>query len=294
VKINSKYLHAFHAVATHGGFSRAAAVLNVTQPTLSGQVKNLEERIGTKLFHRKQRGIELTGLGKRLLRHTSDIERAEREIGMLFAREQQEVAGKLVIGADAPYQIMRILANFNARYPAVSASIRFGNTSWLISALNEGIVDVIIAPNLSRRARLHTLALAPDYLRVFVNLDHPWRARQSIDLEELGDQTLVMREQGSTTRAVLDRALKRAGIRISRSIEIGSREAVREAVAAGLGISVVPDSERGDDNRFHFLEVANAALSNTEHVACLAENREQSTVQSFFGCCEEFLRLTQN
>lgn len=285
--INRNHIRAFHGVASHGSFSRAAHALHVTQPTLSGQVKRLEQVFGVKLFHRVRRGIELTELGKQLYAHTTRIEQAEHEIAVLLAREKKEIAGKLAIGADAPYQIMPILAAFKSRYPAVSVSIRFGNSSWLIGSLSEGQVDVIIAPNLGSRSRLHTVALAPDYLRVFVPTNHPWHARRTIALEDLAGQTVVLREPGSTTRAILDRALKRAGVRLEQTIEIGSREAVREAVAAGLGVSVVPDSERGADNRFHFLEVSNAALSNTEYVACLEKNREQAMLRGFFGCCRE-------
>ncbi len=285
MSVNPIHLRAFHAVASHGSFSRASTALHVTQPTLSGQVKLLEQRFGIKLFYRRRRGIELTALGKSLLRHTEDIERAEAAIEQLLASEKREIAGKLDIGADAPYQIMPIVASFKAHYPAVSVSLRFGNTRWLIGQLSEGLVDAIIAPNLAARARLFTLALAPDYLRVFVKANHPWQARRQIALEELREQTVILRETGSTTRAILDRALRRARIRLEQTIEVGSREAVREAVAAGLGISVVPDSERGDDNRFHFLDVRDAALSNTEYVACLARNRDQPTLDAFFACC---------
>ncbi len=287
MSVNPNHLRAFHAVASHGSFSRAASALHLTQPTLSGQVKQLEQRFGVKLFHRRKRGIELTALGEQLVRHTSRIAQAEAEIDVLLARGKREIAGKLTIGADAPYQIMAILASYSRRHPAVAVSLSFGNSAWLLGQLNEGLVDVIIAPNLASRSRLHTVALAPDYLRVFVHADHPWQSRTTLDLEELRGETVVLRERGSTTRAILDRALNRAGIRLPHTIEIGSREAVREAVAAGLGVSVIPDSERGDDKRFAFLKVRNAALSNTEYVACLEKNRRQPTLQGFLDCCRE-------
>jgi len=287
MSLNPHHLRAFHAVASHGSFSRAASALHVSQPTLSGQVKALEQRFGVKLFQRRRHGIELTGLGRQLYRRTVTMAEAEQEIGLLLERETREVAGKLDIGADAPYQIMPIIAALKARHPAVAVSLRFGNSRWLLESLRQGAVDVIIAPNLGARSRLHTLALAPDFLRVFVNLEHPWRSRRNIVLEDLREQTVILREAGSTTRAILDRALKRARVRLTDTIEIGSREAVREAVAAGLGVSVIPDSERGDDSRFHFLEVRNAALSNTEYVACLDKNRDKPALQGFLDCCRD-------
>ncbi|MCZ7597562.1 MAG: LysR family transcriptional regulator [Gammaproteobacteria bacterium] len=151
MSLNPHHLRAFHAVASHGSFSRAASVLHVSQPTLSGQVKALEQRFGVKLFQRRRHGIELTALGRQLHRQTAAMADAEQEIGLLLERETREVAGKLDIGADAPYQIMPIIAALKARHPAVTVSIRFGNSRWLLEALRQGLVDVIIAPNLATR-----------------------------------------------------------------------------------------------------------------------------------------------
>ncbi|GJL82740.1 MAG: transcriptional regulator [marine bacterium B5-7] len=289
MSISASHLRAFHAVAANGSFSHAANALHLTQPTLSGQVKSLEERFGARLFHRRRRGIELTDLGRRLYALTMRIDEAEHEINTLLMREKAEIAGRLSIGADSPYQIMPIVAEYKQRHPSVALSIQFGNSRWLATALKEGSVDVIIAPNLARRARLELLELAPDHLRVFVSRDHRWRTRKTINLEELQSETVILRESGSTTRAILDRSLKRAAIRLQQTIEVGSREAVREAVAAGLGASVIPDSERGADQRFHFIVVANAALSNTEYIACLKTQAGQQPIRSFLDCCRDFV-----
>ncbi len=285
--INPYHLRAFHAVARHGSFSRAADDSHVSQPTLSGQVRSLEQRFGVQLLVRHRRGVELTGVGRRLLELTTAVERMERDIDTLLSEEKLALAGNLTVGADAPYQIMPIIAGFQARYPAVSVSLRFGNSKWLLKALGDSLVDVIIAPNLATHHRLFRLPLAPDHLRLFVNLEHPWKSRRAIELEELTEQTVVIRESGSTTRAILDKALRRAGIRLPRTIEIGSREAVREAVAAGLGVSLIPDSERGEDHRFHFLDIRNAALSSTEYIACTEQVRDREPIRSFLDCCRE-------
>ncbi len=283
--INPYHLRAFNAVAHHSSFSRAADASHVSQPTLSGQVKSLEQRFGIRLLIRHRRGVELTAAGRRLFELTTEMENLERSVETLLSQEKLALEGSLTVGADAPYQIMPIIAGFKARYPAVSVALKFGNSKWLLQALGDGQVDVIIAPNLAKYNRLFRVALAPDHLRLFVNLSHRWNSRETIDIEELAAETVVMRESGSTTRAIFDKAIKRAGIKLERTIEIGSREAVRDAVAAGLGVSLIPDSERGEDHRFHFIDIRNAALSSTEYVACLESFRDREPVRSFLDCC---------
>ena len=98
-----------------------------------------------------------------------------------------------------------------------------------------------------------------------------------------------MREVGSTTRAIIDRALKEASIRPAEALEIGSREAVREAVATGLGVGIVAESEFGRDERLHRLTVRDAALQAVEYAVCLKAQRENPVIAAFFNVLEETL-----
>ncbi len=280
--INHAHLRAFHAVASQGSFTRAAATLHVTQPTLSGQVKELEERYGVKLFERRSRGIELTGLGQALLEITQRQFTLEAEAEQLLATARGLLRGQLRVGADAPYHVIPLLSIFNKRYPGIQLSMNFGNSEQVLQDLLHRHHDIAVLPDIQPDSRLHAVPFRRDQLVVFVHKGHPWSKRRSIRLQELASRRLVLRERGSTTRAIFERTMKQMDIPLHEVLEIGSREAVREAVAAGLGIGVVFESEFGRDDRLHKLMVRDSLLEGVEYAACLQERYSLHMVRVFF------------
>jgi DNA-binding transcriptional LysR family regulator len=121
---------------------------------------------------------------------------------------------------------------------------------------------------------------------VFVNKSHAWADRRSIRIQELAEGRIVLREQGSTTRAIFEAAMKKANVPLNDTLEISGREGVREAVAAGLGIGVVSENEFGNDNRLHALTVKNARLVHDEYVVCLKKTRSVRIVAAFLEILE--------
>lgn len=288
MSINHAHLRAFNAVATQGSYTRAAESLHVSQPTLSAHVKELEERYGVKLFERRGRGIQLTEFGRSVLDITQRLFRIETEVEELLLSARELVTGNLRVGSDAPYHIIPMLAAFQRRYPGIRLSISFGSSDDLIKSLSAGKYDVAVLSKIETDGvRLYTVPLKPDRLVVFVNRSHPWSKRASVRLAELKDQKLVLRETGSTTRALFLKAMETVGVPLSEVMEIGSREGVREAVAAGLGIGVVSSSEFGCDNRLHAIEVSDAELEIVEYVACLEERRQVRVIGAFFDLLED-------
>jgi len=285
--INNTHLRAFHAVAAEGGFSRAAQARHVSQPTLSGQVRALEERYGIKLFERRGRGIELTDLGRALFDITRRLFAQELDAEQLLVAARGLTGGQLRVGADAPYNVIPMLAALKRRYPGVQLRLTFGNTEQVLEDLMRRRCDVAVLPDLKPDERLHAVPFRRDRLVAFVERGHPWAARRSIKLNELAGQRLILREAGSNTRAVFERALKQAGIGMTDTLEIGSREAVREAVAAGLGAGIVFESEFGRDDRLHPLALRDVSLEAVEYAACLAERQDVRTVRAFFDLLGE-------
>jgi len=281
------HLRAFHSVATHGSFTHAAQMLHVTQPTLSGQVKALEERYGVKLFERRSHGIELTEFGQSVLTLTRQLFRYEQEAEQLFLSAREVMTGKLTVGADSPYLITPILAQFHRRYPGIHLSIITGNTQELMKALESHRCEIAVLPNVPLdNPRLHTIAMEPDKLVVFVNHAHAWAERRSIGIEELAQERIILREKGSTTRAIFEQAMDTADINLHDTLEISGREGIREAVAAGLGVGVVSENEFGNDTRLHALNVRNARLEHCEYIVCLQKNRTLRTVSAFLEVVE--------
>ena len=285
--MNSAQLRAFHAVAVAGSYTRAAEHLHVTQPTLSGQVKALEETYGVRLFERLGRGIELTGLGRSLLDTTRRLYALEAEAEQLLSAAQSLAGGQLRVGADAPMNVIPLLAAFARRYPGIRLSLSFGNSGKVLQDLIERRSEVAILADPAPDPRIYALPFRRDRLVAFVERGHAWARRRSVGLEELTGQRLVLREPGSTTRAIFEQALAERGLSSGEVLEIGSREAVREAVAAGLGIGVVLENEFGRDPRLHALPIRGARLEAVEYAACLEERRPVRVVRAFFDLLRE-------
>jgi aminoethylphosphonate catabolism LysR family transcriptional regulator len=280
-------LRAFHSVALHGSFTRAAEALHVTQPTLSGQVKALEEAHGVKLLDRRGREVAPTELGRVLLDITRRLFALEAEATQLLAAARGLIRGDLRVAADAPYHVIPLLAAFNRRHPGIRLSLSFGNSERVLQELFARRTDVAVLPNVAADPRLEPLPLRRDRLVVFVERGHPWWRRRSIRLGELAEQRLILREAGSTTRAIIEEAMTRAGIAPAEVLEIGSREAVREAVAAGLGVGVVFESEFGRDDRLHKLAMRDARLSAVEYVVCLKDPGQTRVIRAFLDLVQD-------
>jgi len=279
--MNHAQLRAFHAVAAAGSFTKAADALHVTQPTLSAQVKALEESHGVELFQRHGRGIAATDLGRRLLEITRRYFNLEDEAEELLAATRGLTRGHLRVGADAPYHVMGALAAFNRRYPRLTLSLSIGNSAELLQDLIEHRSDVAILADVPGDSRLHALPLRRDRLIGFAPNGHPTARKGRIDAARLAEHRLVLREPGSTTRHLFETAMARAGHGLGEVLEIGSREAVREAVAAGLGIGIVSESEFGQDPRLKPLRLGGIDVEMTEYVVCLAERRDLRLVKAF-------------
>jgi len=284
VPISHAHLRSFHAVATHGSFTRAAEMLHITQPTLSGQVKELEERYGTKLFVRHGRRIELTDIGKSAFSITRLMFRHEEEVEHLLQSARALTSGELRVAADSPYIATPLLAQFQRLYPGIQISIQYGNSQQLMSWIESRRCDVAFLPNIPQGDdKLFSIPLPPDRLVVFVSQDHDWAERRSVSIEELVKQRVILREKGSRTRSIFEEAVAQAGQVLNDVMEISGREGVREAVAAGFGIGIVAENELLADSRLRALPVSNAELVHAEYVVCLQEMRSLRVNDAFLG-----------
>ena len=280
--ISHAHLRSFHAVATHGSFTRAAEMLHITQPTLSGQVKELEERYGTKLFVRHGRRIELTDIGKSAFSITRLMFRHEEEVEHLLQSARALTSGELRVAADSPYIATPLLAQFQRLYPGIQISIQYGNSQQLMSWIQARRCDIAFLPNIPQEdERLFSIPLSPDRLVVFVSRDHDWAERRSVLIEELVSQRVILREKGSRTRSIFEEAIAEAGHSLRDVMEISGREGVREAVAAGFGIGIVAENELLADSRLRALPVSDAELAHAEYVVCLQEMRSLRVNDAF-------------
>ncbi|MET1028511.1 MAG: LysR family transcriptional regulator [Dongiaceae bacterium] len=241
-------LRIFAAVAEAQHVTRAARSLNLAQSAASAAIAALEARHGTKLFHRVGRGIELTEAGRLFLAEAkavlARVEAAELTLAELGGLKR----GTLSVQASqtiASYWLPRHLVAFKRLFPEIEIRLAVGNTVQVADAVRNGAVEIGFAEGIVDDPALSTAAIARDQLVLVVAPDHAWARSAHLDLRQLGDSEWILRERGSGTRDVFETYLKRAGLTLQSlnvSLELPSNEAVRAAVEAGLGATVVSAS----------------------------------------------------
>ena len=284
--MNLTQLRAFHVVARAGSFSLAARTGAASQPTLSAQVKALEATYGVGLFARKGRGVQLTPVGQSLHAITSRLFAAEDEAQALLAGSLALTRGHLRVCADSAYHVMPILAALKRRHAGLTFSLAIDNSAAVLQKLFEHSADIAVMAKMTSDPRLYSMKLREDRLVLFVPRSHPWTKRQSIPLADIAGRDLVVRERGSITREVFETRLAEASVRPGTLIEVQTREAVREAVAAGFGVGVVFESEFGNDARFRPIHVEDADLAVGEYLVCLEERKRLALVRTFIDIAE--------
>ena len=279
-------LRSFHAVADSGGFTAASRAINVGQPTITTQVKGLEEYFQVELFHRRGRRVELTDLGRTLFGLSQRIMSLEAEAADLLAAAGRFNTGTLKVGAVGPFHAIEMLSAFNARYPGIKLPVRTGNSREILDLLLDFQVDVAVLAYVAGDDRLSAIPYSRHPVVAFVNRDHRWWDRGSVRIEEFQDQPLVLREHGSTTRLAFEKALAKTGVSVDIVMEIGSREAVWLAVEKGVGIGVVSDIEFIAHPNLRAVVIDNASIYTYAHVVCLAERKESRIIRAFLRVVE--------
>lgn len=243
--LNVHQLHIFYTVAERGSFSAAAQTLHMTQPAVTMQVQALEERFGTKLLNRTTKKLELTEAGRFLLPQARKAVELMRETDSMMARFIDDLKGRLQFAASltiGEYVLPRLLGPFLRRFPEISVNMKVMNTTEIIDAIaNQGLdFGLIEAP--CDVPGFDAEAVMDDELMLVAPNDHPFASRDEVELEEALREPMVLREHGSGTRQIMEDELSRHGVgsgQLKVVSEFGSTGAVKSAVEAGLGLSVL-------------------------------------------------------
>lgn len=277
----STALRSFHAVAHYGGFSAAARALNISQPTLSTQVKALETRYDVELFSRIGRRINLTPAGTELYQTTLRWTQNESEAEDLLNSFKGLHSGSLRIAAVGPFHATDMIVAFKLRYPKIDISIQFGNSRQSFERLLAYEADVGLIAEVNADPRVVTLPYSSHDVVVFMNSEHPFFDRDSISIRELQDQKVVQRETGSTTRTAMEHALREHNVTIDVVLDIGSREGIWKAVEQGLGIGFVADFEFVPHPNLRAIPVQDADISTQYYLAYLKERQSSRLIGAF-------------
>lgn len=272
-------LKAFHAVARHGGFSKAARELSLTQPAVSDHVRKLEDEHGVQLFIRSRNGVSMTETGRKLFTITERQFEAEAEAMELLTRAERLEEGTLTIGADAAVHVLPAVSRFRAIYPRIDIRLTAGNSAELMARLLSFEIDVAVtaAGPVHDAIDAHRLGRHDLVAVVKASTSKP----RGLTLDGLAAMPLVLREEGSVTRQLLLEELNRRGLKSGPAIEVEGREAVCEAVAQGLGVAVMSVAEVMADRRIAALPIKDWACSMDEWMLTLKARSNLHLIQAF-------------
>jgi aminoethylphosphonate catabolism LysR family transcriptional regulator len=276
-------LRSFHAVAQRMSFTVAARELGVSQPTITTQVKSLEQEFGVELFVRRGRRIELTETGGGLLDITRRLFADEKDAADYLNETRGLKTGHLRVGAVGPYHVTDMLAAFNVRYPGIYVSVTVGNSRDTLRDLLDYRTDVAVLAHVDPDTRLVAIPYRRHRVVVMCPADHAFAGRRAIRARDMEGERLIVREAGSTTRRAFDQAMREKDVRLKVVMEIGSRESIREAVAKGIGLGVVSEMEFIPDPRIHALQVSDAEIYTYAHVVHLRERQNARLVRAFLA-----------
>ena len=243
--MNISHLRTFLAVIDRGSFSEAARSLGISQPAVTMQLQGLEADLGTTLLDRRYRRIDLTEAGRALEPHArhvlAEVEGAREELASLSG----EVGGELEIAASTTpgvYVVPRVLGAFIASYPGVSVTVTSQDTAGVVEAVESGTAHVGVAGAIVKGSRATFLPLVDDELVVVCPANSDLRVRKEVPFADLAREVWIVREPGSGTRQMAERALSEAGVdpgRLHTAAQLGTGEAVVTAIEGGLGISML-------------------------------------------------------
>lgn len=271
-------LRAFNAVARELSFSKAAETLSVSQPAVTLHVQALEQAHGLRLFNRVARGVSLTDEGRELFQLTRQMFAAEAEVADYLTGSEALQHGHLSLAADGPHIALDIVSEFHTRHPGIEIRMKLGNAETTLADVMNQNVDACVVANPPSDKRLLVVPIMRQNMVAIVAKDHPWAERKSIRLSDLKGQPVILRESGSNTRRILERALRKQRIDIDPVLELGSREAVREAAALGLGISFIQERETVGDNRIVALTLSDLRETNLDTLVCLKRQAKRLAI----------------
>ncbi len=278
---------AFLAVANAGSFTAAAKALNVSQPTVTTQVKDLETLYGVELFHRHARGVSLTTTGQELLSIVRRIYANQQDAVEYLQAVQGLHTGQMRIGAYGPYHVIELLSAFHQRYPNLDSSLGFANSRQLQDDILGHNIDIAVFSRVERRAEFHTLAYNQSRLIAIVGKKHPWSRRKSIDVRELNGQPLILREFGSEVRRAYVEMERHHGLNPGSAIEIGSREGTVAAAALNVGVAMIFDEGLIPEQSVCKLRIRDVDFVAQVNVVCLEERKDNRAIRAFFELAEE-------
>jgi DNA-binding transcriptional LysR family regulator len=282
-----RQLQVFETVARHRSFTRAAEELFLSQPTVSMQVKQLAESVGQPLFEQQGKKIFLTDVGVELDRACREMFDAWTRFEMTAADLMGLKKGRLRIACvtTAKYFIPRLLGSFCDRYPGIEISLEVANRDAVVERLARNDDDLYIMGMPPEHFDITVHPFLDDHLIAIAPENHPLAGQRHISLQRFAEARVLMRERGSGTRMATERHFREHGIDLKSRMEIGSNEALKQAVAGGLGVTVMSQyalSLEPMHGQIRVLDVEGFPIMRSWYVVHAGDRKLSVVAQAFF------------
>lgn len=236
-----RQLEIFEAVARNLSFTQAAEELNLSQPAVSLQMKQLESSLDVSLLQQNGRKISLSDAGQVALEHSRKI--LQQLCDMAAALEEVRVGERgrlrITVASTVNYFAARLVASFLREHPDIDVFLDVTNRETVIAQLHDQVPDIVLMGAPPKELELDAQPFMDNPLVVIAAIDHPLVGRESISLETLMGETLLLREQGSGTRIATERFFQTSGMTPRRIVQMRGNEAIKQSVEAGLGVAVL-------------------------------------------------------
>lgn len=248
-----KTLEVFCRIVELRSFTRAAEAVSLTQPTVSGHIKDLEGELGLPLLDRAGRTVTPTRAGEILYGYARRILGLRAEAQQAIGEHKGGLEGDLALGASSipgAYVLPPLVAEFKRAHPAATIALHVHGSRDIVRGVGDGIYEVGMVGAHFAEGRVRYDRYLQDELVLAVPVSHPWAGRRTMRVPDLADQPILMRERGSGTRKIMEQALREHGLNVDRlrvALEVTGNEAVRQAVKAGAGVAVISRRAIEDD-----------------------------------------------
>jgi DNA-binding transcriptional LysR family regulator len=285
-------LKIFCKVVELKSFSRAGEAVHLSQPTVSSHIKELENHYNTQLVDRLAKNTVPTKAGELLYQYARRLLSLHHEADAAMAEFLGEIKGRLCIGGSTipgTYLLPQLIGRFVGLYPEVRIALTMGDTAGILEIIASGDIELGVVGAKSHSSRLRQAALTTDESYLVVPAGHKWAARRRVDFNQLKKEPFIVREKGSGTLTDFEQKLRDIGhdlddLRIVA--EMGSTEAVRQAVKHGVGVSVLPTLAVEDDvsqGSLHRLAIAGIDLKRTFYLTLSAERTTSPLARTFMA-----------
>jgi len=286
MRVTLRQLEVFEAVARLESFTRAAESLHLSQPGVSMQIKQLEERVGLPLFEQMGKTIFLTDAGREIYAYSQRIGNLLNEADTVIEELKGVQSGRLSISVatTASHFATRLLAAFSKRYEGITISLDITNRESLYHQLENNQPDLVIMGQPPDNLEVESVTFMENPLVMIAPPDHLLASEQRLQLAHFGDEHFVVREAGSGTRSAIERFFKVHQVNFHTGIEMSSNEAIKQAVEAGLGLGIVSihtlelELETG---RLAILDVEDFPIMRYWHIVQRSGKRLSPVAQAF-------------